>query len=107
MANKIRSNDEVVLLVGSEKAGKGQRGRVTKVLPNGKLLVAGLNLVTKHERPNPQLNIEGGRTSKEAPIDASNVAIWNPTTQKADRVGFRFEDGKKVRYFKSTGETIK
>ncbi|RIY34089.1 50S ribosomal protein L24 [Psittacicella hinzii] len=107
MANKIRSNDEVVLLVGSEKAGKGQRGRVTKVLPNGKLIVTGLNLVTKHERPNPQLNIEGGITRKEAPIDASNVAIWNPATQKADRVGFRFEDGKKVRYFKSTGETIK
>ncbi|RIY33020.1 50S ribosomal protein L24 [Psittacicella melopsittaci] len=107
MANKIRSNDEVVLVVGSEKAGKGQRGRVSKVLPNGKLIVTGLNLVTKHERPNPQLGIEGGRTTKEAPIDASNVAIWNPATQKADRVGFRFEDGKKVRYFKSTGETIK
>ncbi|MFC6277333.1 50S ribosomal protein L24 [Psittacicella hinzii] len=107
MANKIRSNDEVVLLVGSEKAGKGQRGRVTKVLPNGKLIVEGLNLKTKHERPNPQLNLEGGRTSVEAPIDASNVAIWNPSTQKADRVGFRFENNKKVRFFKSTGETIK
>lgn len=107
MANKIRTNDEVVLLVGSEKAGKGQRGRVEKVLPNGKLIVSGLNQVTKHERPNPQLNVEGGRITKEAPIDASNVAIWNPTTKKADRVGFKFEDGKKVRYFKSTGETIK
>lgn len=106
MAKKIRSNDEVVLLVGSEKAGKGKRGRVTKVLPNGKLIVEGLNMVVKHERPNPQLGIEGGLVNKEAPIDASNVAIWNPETQKADRVGFKFEDGKKVRYFKSTGKTI-
>lgn len=106
MANKIRLNDEVVVLVGSEKVGKGKRGRVTKVLPNGKLIVEGINLVTKHEKPQEHLNKPGGLVSKEAPIDASNVAIWNPTTEKADRVGFRFEDGKKVRYFKSNGETV-
>lgn len=106
MAKKIRSNDEVVLLVGSEKAGKGKRGRVTKVLPNGKLIVEGLNMVTKNQRANPQTGEAGGQKVVEAAIDASNIAIWNPDTQKADRVGFRFEDGKKVRFFKSTGKTI-
>lgn len=106
MARKIRSQDEVVLLVGSEKNGKGKRGRVSKVLPNGKLIVEGLNMRVKHERPNPQLQIEGGLVNKEAPIDASNVAIWNPETEKADRVGFIFEDGQKVRVFKSTGKKI-
>lgn len=106
MANKIKTGDEVVLLVGSEKAGKGKRGRVTKVLPNGKVVVEGLNLKTKHVRPNPQLQVEGGRTTEEAPVDVSNVAIWNPETQKADRVGFKFVDGKKVRFFKSTGAVI-
>lgn len=105
MANKIRLNDEVVVLVGSEKC-KGKRGRVTKVLPNGKLIVEGVNVVTKHQKPVEHLQRQGGLVQEEAPIDASNVAIWNPTTEKADRVGFRFEDGKKVRYFKSNGETV-
>lgn len=107
MAKKIIKDDMVVVLVGSEKTGKGKRGRVTKVLPNGKLIVEGINMVTKNERPVPHLNKEGGQRQVEAPIDASNVAIWNPTTEKADRVGFKFEDGKKVRYFKSNGEIIK
>lgn len=106
MANKIRKGDEVVLLVGSEKAGKGKRGRVTKVLANGKLIVEGLNMKTKHERPNPHLQTEGGIVNIEAPIDASNVAIINPETDQADKIGFRFEDGKKVRFFKKTGKTL-
>ncbi|KGQ70489.1 50S ribosomal protein L24 [Chelonobacter oris] len=107
MAAKIRQNDEVIMLTGSAEKGKGKRGKVTKVLSNGKVIVEGLNMVSKHEKPVPALGKAGGIVKKEAAIDVSNVAIYNPSTNKADRVGFRFEDGKKVRFFKSTGETIK
>lgn len=107
MAAKIRQNDEVVLLTGSSEKDKGKRGKVTKVLPNGKVFVEGLNMVSKHQKPQPALGQAGGIVRQEAAIDVSNVAIYNPTTKKADRVGFRFEDGKKVRFFKSNGETIK
>lgn len=103
MAAKIRQNDEVIVLTGKDK---GKRGKVTKVLPNGKLFVEGVNIVTKHEKPVPSLGKAGGLVKKEAAINASNVAIFNPETNKADRVGFRFEDGKKVRFFKSNEKTI-
>ena len=106
MAAKIRQNDEVIMITGSAEKGKGKRGKVQKVLPNGKVIVEGLNIITKHEKPAPALGKAGGLVKKEAPIDVSNVAIFNPETNKADRVGFRFEDGKKVRFFKSTGKTI-
>lgn len=100
---KIKRNDEVVVIAGRDK---GKRGKVLKVL-NGKLLVSGVNIVKKHQKPNPQRGIQGGIVDKEAPIDASNVAIFNPQTQKADRVGFKIlADGKKVRCFKSTNEVI-
>jgi len=99
MAAKIRQNDEVIVLAGKDK---GKRGKVTKVLPNGKVFVEGINIITKHEKPVPALGQAGGLVKKEAAIDASNVAIFN----KADRVGFRFEDGKKVRFFKSNNEII-
>ncbi len=100
---KIKRNDEVVVIAGRDK---GKRGKVIKVL-EGKLLVAGVNVVKKHQKPNPQRGTQGGIVDKEAPIDASNVAIFNPQTQKADRVGFKtLEDGKKVRCFKSTNEVI-
>ena len=88
MAAKIRQNDEVIVLAGKSK---GKRGKVTKVLPNGKVIVEGVNIITKYEKPVPALGKEGGLVKKEAPIDASNVAIFNPTTNKADRLGFRFE----------------
>lgn len=107
MAAKIRKNDEVIMIAGSTAKGKGKRGKVTKVLPNGKVIVEGLNLVSKHEKPVPALGKPGGIVKKEAAIDVSNVAIFNPSTNKADRVGFRFEDDVKVRFFKSTGEIIK
>ncbi|TCP95573.1 LSU ribosomal protein L24P [Cricetibacter osteomyelitidis] len=106
MAAKIRQNDEVIMITGSAEKGKGKRGKVTKVLPNGKVIVEGLNIITKHEKPVPALGQAGGLVKKEAAIDVSNVAIFNPETNKADRVGFRFEEGKKVRFFKSTGKTI-
>lgn len=105
MAAKIRRDDEVIILTGKDK---GKRGKVTKVLVEaGKVVVAGLNLNKKHQKPNPQLGQAGGIIEQEAPLDVSNVALFNSATGKADRVGFRFEDEKKVRFFKSTGELVK
>ena len=104
MAAKIRRNDEVIVLTGKDK---GKRGKVTKVLPTGKLVVEGINLVKKHQKPVPAMGVTGGIVEKEAAIQPSNVAFFNAASGKADRVGFRFEDGKKVRFFKSNGETIK
>ncbi len=104
MAAKIRRNDEVIVLTGKDK---GKRGKVKRVLPTGKIIIEGINLVKKHQKPVPALNQLGGIVEKEAAIQASNVAIFNETTGKADRVGFRFEEGKKVRFFKSNSETIK
>lgn len=104
MAAKIRRQDEVIVLAGKDK---GKTGKVAQVLSTGKVIVEGINLVKKHTKPNPQLGVAGGITEKEAPIQASNVAIVNPATGKADRVGFRFEEGKKVRFFKSNGELVK
>ena len=104
MANKIRRDDEVVVLAGTDK---GKQGKVLKVLPSeDRLIIEGVNLVKKHQKPNPQLNVPGGIVEKEASIHVSNVAIVNPQTGKADRVGFRFEDEKKVRFFKSNGELV-
>ena len=105
MAAKIRREDEVIVLTGKDK---GKRGKVTQVLvQSGKVIVEGINLVKKHQKPVPALGVAGGIVSKESAIDASNVAIFNPATGKADRVGFRIEDGKKVRFFKSNGELVK
>ncbi len=103
MAAKIRRNDEVIILAGKDK---GKTGKVTKVLANGKVIVEGINMVKKHQKSVPAMGVQGGIVEQEAAIDASNVAIVNGQG-KADRVGFRFEDDKKVRFFKSTGETIK
>jgi len=104
MANKIKRDDEVVVIAGRDK---GKRGKVQRVLDDGRVIVAGVQIVKKHQKPNPQMEIPGGIIEKEAPIEISNVAIWNPSSSKADRVGVRtLEDGKKVRVFKSTGETI-
>jgi large subunit ribosomal protein L24 len=104
MARKIRRDDEVVVLAGKDK---GKQGKVLKVLVSeDKLIIEGVNLVKKHQKPNPQMNVPGGIIEKEAAIHVSNVAIVNPKTGKAGRVGFRFEDEKKVRFFKSDGELV-
>ena len=100
---KIKSEDEVVVLAGKDK---GKRGKVTKILDDGRVLVSGVNMIKKHTKPNPQAGIAGGIVEKEAPLQASNIAIYNAATSKADRVGFRIEDGKKVRFFKSNNELI-
>ena len=101
---KIKREDEIIVLTGKDK---GKRGVVQKVMDNNKLLVSGINMIKKHQRPNPQLGVAGGIVEKEAPIQVSNVAIYNPTSKKADRVGFKVaEDGSKTRIFKSSGEAV-
>ncbi|AQR63810.1 50S ribosomal protein L24 [Aquaspirillum sp. LM1] len=100
---KIRKGDDVIVLTGKDK---GKRGTVLRVL-EGKLVVEGVNVVKKHQKPNPIKGVQGGVVEKTMPIDVSNVALFNPATQKADRVGFKLlEDGRKVRVFKSNGEVV-
>jgi large subunit ribosomal protein L24 len=100
---KIKRNDEVIVLAGRDK---GKRGKVRRILDESRILVAGINIVKKHTKPNPQAGVAGGIVEREAPIQVSNVAIFNGATGKADRVGFRNDGDKKVRVFKSTGEAI-
>ena len=100
---KIKRDDEIIVIAGRDK---GKRGEVQRVLADGRLMVSGINMVKKHTRPNPQAGIQGGIVEQEAPIQASNVAIFNDESEKADRVGFRTEDDKKVRFFKSTGKVL-
>lgn len=100
---KIKRDDEVIVIAGKDK---GKRGKVRRVQSDGRLVIAGVNLVKKHVRANPNQGVQGGIVEQEAAIQASNVAIWNSKTSKADRVGFRIEDGKKVRFFKSSGEAL-
>ena len=100
---KIKKSDEIIVIAGRDK---GKRGEVTDVKKDGRLIVSGVNIVKKHQRPNPQLGQRGGIVDQEAPIQASNVAIYNDETGKADRVGFRIEDGEKVRFFKSTNKPV-
>ena len=101
---KIRRGDEVVVRTGRDK---GRRGQVVGVLDEQRVVVQGVNLVKKHVKPNPMKGEPGGIIAKEAPIQVSNIAIFNPATSKADRVGIRvLEDGSRVRFYKSTGETI-
>ena len=100
---KIRRNDEVVVIAGKDK---GKRGDVLQVLDNDRAIVAGVNVVKKHTRPDPNRNVPGGIVEKEAPIHVSNIALWNADEGRADRVGFRVEEGAKQRFFKSTGKTI-
>ena len=104
MAVKIKRDDEVIVITGKDK---GKTGKVSQVLANGKIIIEGVNTVKKHQKPNPQAGVTGGIIEQEAPIEVSNVAILNSATSKADRVGFRLEDGKKVRFFKSNNELVK
>ena len=100
---KIKQNDEVIISAGKDK---GSVGTVTKVL-GSKVIVEGNNMAKKHIRPNPQEGIQGGIEEKEMPMSISNVAIYNPKTKKADRVGVRVNDeGVKERFFKSNGEAV-
>jgi large subunit ribosomal protein L24 len=102
---KIRKGDDVVVIAGRDK---GKRGTVVRRVDDSHLLVEGVNLVKKHQRPNPMKGEAGGIVDKAMPLDKSNVMLFNPATGKGDRVGIRtLEDGKKVRFFKSNGEVVK
>ena len=101
---KIKKGDAVIIRTGKDK---GKQGTVAQVLKDDKVLVKGINLVKKHQRGNPNAGVQGGITEKEMPIAISNVGLFNPGTKKADRIGFRFlDDGRKVRYFKSTNQVV-
>jgi len=100
---KIQNNDDVIVIAGKDK---GKRGKVSRVVDNNTVIVSGVNMVKKHTKPNPQMNVAGGIVEKEAAIQVSNIAIVNPETNKADRVGFTFEEGKKIRVFKSNGKPV-
>lgn len=100
---KIKRDDEVIILAGKDK---GKRGKVQKVLDDNRMLVSGVNMIKKHTKPNPQAGVAGGIIEREAPIQGSNVAIFNPETSKADRVGIKVEGDSKIRVFKSTGSAI-
>jgi len=101
---KIKREDDVIVIAGKDN---GKRGTVNRVMSDGRLVVSGINMIKRHTKPNPQLGTPGGIIEKEAPIQASNVAIFNPATNKADRVGFKvLDDGKKVRVFKSNDELV-
>ena len=101
---KIKKGDNVIVLAGRDK---GKRGDVTRVVDADHVVVAGINQVKKHQRPNPMKGEQGGIVTKDMPIHVSNVAVYNPVTKKADRIGFRtLEDGRKVRFFKSNGELV-
>jgi large subunit ribosomal protein L24 len=101
---KIRKGDDVIVISGKDK---GKRGAVLRCLEDDLVLVEGVNKVKRHMRPNPVKGQPGGILDKEMPIHVSNLALINPATQKADRVGFKtLDDGRKVRVFKSNGETV-
>ncbi len=101
--NKIKKGDEVIVIAGKDK---GKRGSVSRVLEN-QVVVENINMVKKHQKPNPMAGVAGGIVEKESALHVSNVAIYNRATGKADRVGFRvLEDGRKVRFFKSNQEVI-
>ncbi|MCB1722700.1 MAG: 50S ribosomal protein L24 [Chromatiaceae bacterium] len=103
MASKIRKGDDVIVLAGKDK---GKRGTVLRVLED-RVVVENVNLARKHVKPNPNRGEQGGIVDKEMPLDVSNVALYNPTAGKGDRVGFKtLDDGRKVRVFKSNGEVV-
>jgi large subunit ribosomal protein L24 len=101
--SKIKRDDEVVVLAGKDK---GKRGKVRRIVDESRVIVAGVNMIKKHTRPNPQAGIQGGIVEREAPIQVSNVAIFNPETGRGDRIAYRVADGRKVRVFKSNGAEI-
>ena len=101
---KLKRDDEVIVIAGRDK---GTRGTITRMMGDDKVIVAGVNMIKRHTRPNPNLGQPGGIVEKEAPLHISNVAIFNPDTGAADRVGIRVDDeGGKTRFFKSSGEDI-
>jgi large subunit ribosomal protein L24 len=101
---KIRKNDEVIVLAGKDK---GKKSTVNKVIDGKRVLLDGINIVKKHTKPNPNAGVTGGIIDKEMPLAISNIALLNPATKKADKVGIRVNDkGLKERFFRSNGDAI-
>ena len=102
---KLKKGDDIIVIAGRDK---GKRGTISRVMPVlDKVLIDGINMVKKHQKPNPNMGVQGGIIEMEMPLHVSNVAIFNPVTGKADRVGIKIlEDGRKVRFFKSNNEVI-
>lgn len=101
---RLRKGDQVVVISGKDK---GRQGTVLKVMADDRVLVESINMVKKHTKPNPMQGVEGGIVNREMPLHVSNVMLFNPVTNKGDRVGFKLlEDGRKVRYFKSNDEVV-
>lgn len=107
MANKLKKDDEVIVIAGKDKGRRGTISRIIMKKNQKKVIVEGINMIKKHVRPNPQANQQGGIVEQEAALDISNIAIYNAGTKKADRVAFKvLEDGTKVRIFRSNSEQI-
>jgi len=101
---KIKQNDDVIVIAGKDK---GKRGTVIKVVNDERVIVENINMAKRHTKPNPNKSIAGGIVSKEMPLNISNIALYNPASKKAGRVGIRtLDDGRKVRFFKSDNEVI-
>ncbi|MGR8947246.1 MAG: 50S ribosomal protein L24 [Gammaproteobacteria bacterium] len=101
---KIKKGDEIAVIAGRDK---GKRGSILRIIDDSYVIVEGVNMVKRHTKPNPQMGVPGGIIEKESPIHISNVGLYNPVTERADRVGFKtLEDGRKVRVFKSNNEVV-
>ncbi|MEX0901096.1 MAG: 50S ribosomal protein L24 [Gammaproteobacteria bacterium] len=102
--NRLKKGDDVIVIAGKDK---GRRGTILKLLADDRVLVENVNMIKKHTRPNPNKGEPGGIVEKEAPLQASNVMLYNPRSKKGDRVGYRtLDDGRKVRFFKSDNEVV-
>ena len=100
---KLKRDDEVVVIAGKDK---GKRGTVRRVLDSDRVIVSGVNMIKKHTKPNPQAGVAGGIVEQEAAIQASNLAVYNSKSGKGERIGYRVEDGKKVRVFQPSGDLV-
>lgn len=101
---RLRKGDEVIVVAGKDK---GRRGTVTRVYKDGRVLVEGINMVRKHLKPNPATGAKGGIVDREVPLEESNIMPYNAVTKRGDRIGYRrLEDGRKVRFFRSTNELV-
>jgi len=101
---KIKKGDDVIVISGRDN---GRRGTVLDVTEKGRVLVEGINVAKKHQKANPNAGVQGGIIDKEMPLDRSNVMLFNPITEKGDRVGIKtLEDGRKVRFYKSNNEVV-
>ena len=100
---KLKRDDEVIVIAGKDK---GKRGTVRRIIDSDRVVVSGVNMIKKHTKPNPQAGVAGGIVEQEAPIQASNLAVFNSHSGKGERVGYRIDDGNKVRVFKPSGNLV-